>query len=128
MLESSLHVNLAEHLNSEIGLGTISDVDTAKKWLSASFLSRRMQKNPGHYCLDSTLLTSANGTSVDDIVMSSIAQLKAVNLIDHTDHGVDKGKLCTTQYGEIMSKVCLQSRNIFTLLSPFDSTIYVDAQ
>lgn len=29
-LESCLHANLSEHLNSEIGLGTITDLDSAK--------------------------------------------------------------------------------------------------
>jgi ATP-dependent DNA helicase HFM1/MER3 len=30
VVESSLHRNLAEHINSEIGLGTITSYDTAK--------------------------------------------------------------------------------------------------
>lgn len=30
LLESCLHVNLSEHLNSEIGLGTITDLNTAQ--------------------------------------------------------------------------------------------------
>lgn len=30
LLESCLHHNLAEHLNSEIGLGTITDLSSAK--------------------------------------------------------------------------------------------------
>src|ERR1700722_11486252 len=49
ILESSLHLNLAEHLNSEIGLRTITSVDSAKKWLGNSFLFHRIQKNPNHY-------------------------------------------------------------------------------
>lgn len=105
VLESSLHLNLAEHLNSEIGLGTIANIDAAKQWLATSFLSRRMQKNPGHYSLDSALSKPSSSDSMHDIVMSSIILLKTANLVDYINHGADKGKLCTTQYGEIMSKV-----------------------
>ncbi|KAF5330810.1 hypothetical protein D9619_005499 [Psilocybe cf. subviscida] len=117
VLESSLHINLAEHLNSEIGLGTISNIDTAKKWLATSFLSHRMQKNPDYYCLDSALSTCTSSNSVDDIVMSSITQLKAANLIDYVDHGADKGKLCTTQYGQIMSKYYIRRGTVSAIPS-----------
>jgi hypothetical protein len=34
VVESSLHQNLSEHLNSEIGLGTISDLTSAKYVIS----------------------------------------------------------------------------------------------
>ncbi|KAK5006482.1 hypothetical protein LTR28_006445, partial [Elasticomyces elasticus] len=52
VLESCLHKNLIEHLNAEIGLGTISDMYTAKKWLSGTFLYVRLRDNPDHYKLD----------------------------------------------------------------------------
>lgn len=55
ILESCLHLNLTEHINSEIGLGTITDVDSAKEWLRNSFFYQRLQKNPKHYSLDKEL-------------------------------------------------------------------------
>jgi ATP-dependent DNA helicase HFM1/MER3 len=100
ILESSLHINLAEHLNSEIGLGTITDVDTAKHWLRASFLYQRMQRNPGYYAL--SLEGKTVRESVDDLVMQSIAQLEKTNLVNLD---VNNGKLTSTEYGEIMRKV-----------------------
>lgn len=51
VVESSLHLNLSEHLNSEIGLGTITNVNSAKEWLKSSFLFQRIQKNARHYAL-----------------------------------------------------------------------------
>ncbi|KAG8747589.1 Sec63 [Ceratobasidium sp. 428] len=48
-LESTLHHNLTEHINSEIGLGTISSVETTKQWLRKTLLFRRIQKNSLHY-------------------------------------------------------------------------------
>ncbi|KAI0548682.1 hypothetical protein F4679DRAFT_596638 [Xylaria curta] len=52
LLESTLHRNLLEHLNSEIGLGTIQDIQTAKKWIRGTFLSVRVRKSPSLYNLD----------------------------------------------------------------------------
>jgi len=101
-----LHINLAEHLNSEIGLGTITDIDSAKIWLRSSFLYQRMKKNPNYYSLG----TKDNQTyeeCIDEVVMDSVAQLKKTELIEHVEDGKDSGKLTSTQYGEIMSKVRL---------------------
>lgn len=102
VVESSLHLNLSEHLNSEIGLGTITNVNSAKEWLKSSFLFQRIQKNPRHYSLGK----DDNQTwedRVDDIVMQSIDNLKKSELIT-----MEKGKetISSTEYGDIMSKVC----------------------
>ena len=104
ILESSLHINLAEHLNSEIGLGTITDVDTAKNWLRSSFLYQRMQRNPGYYSLSLEDKKTVR-ESIDDLVMQSIAQLEKTKLVNHVEDGGSNGKLTSTEYGEIMSKV-----------------------
>lgn len=45
----SLHTNLVEHLNAEIVLHTISDVDMALDWIRSTFLYIRALKNPKHY-------------------------------------------------------------------------------
>lgn len=108
ILESCLHINLAEHLNSEIGLGTITNVNTAKGWLRASFLYQRMQRNPGYYALSLEGKKTVKD-SVDELVMQSIAQLEKTKLVNHVESdGGSSGKLTSTEYGEIMSKVrCL---------------------
>ena len=118
ILESSLHINLAEHLNSEIGLGTITDVNTAKDWLRASFLYQRMQRNPGYYALSLADKKTVR-ESVDDLVMQSIAQLEKTELVNHIEDGSGNGQLASTQYGEVMSKVwCL----LLFLTLPVDFT------
>lgn len=45
----SLHTNLVEHLNAEIVLHTISDVNMALDWIRSTFLYIRALKNPKHY-------------------------------------------------------------------------------
>jgi replicative superfamily II helicase len=104
-----LHINLVEHLNSEIGLKTISDVETAKTWLRSSFLYQRMQRNPKFYCLKSEgdNETRSHQENINDIIRDSIEQLKKSELIHHVENGNDVGKLSSTKYGEIMSKVCI---------------------
>lgn len=51
LIESSLHKNLIEHLNAEVALGTITDLDVALKWLSSTFLYVRAKKAPEKYNL-----------------------------------------------------------------------------
>lgn len=103
ILESSLHQNLTEHLNSEIGLGTITNVASAKIWIHNSFLRQRIEKNPGHYHIGK----SAGQTwedRLDDMVLSSVKKLKESELLETEGHD-DVAELSVTEYGDIMSKV-----------------------
>jgi ATP-dependent DNA helicase HFM1/MER3 len=115
ILESSLHINLAEHLNSEIGLGTITDMNTAKDWLRASFLYQRMQRNPKYYAFSLEDKKTVR-ESVDDLVMRSIVQLEKTKLVNYVEDGGSNGKLTSTEYG-IMTKVRYP---LFSLSSPAD--------
>ncbi|KAF9227710.1 P-loop containing nucleoside triphosphate hydrolase protein [Gyrodon lividus] len=108
-LESSLHQHLAEHLNSEISLGTISNVETAKDWLRCSFLFRRIQKNPRHYDIGK----DDNQTwqeKIDEIVMQSILSLRETQLIAYTEMD---GELCSTEYGDVMSKFYIRQSTMY---------------
>jgi ATP-dependent DNA helicase HFM1/MER3 len=101
ILESSLHENISEHLNSEIGLGTITSINSAKEWLKSTFLFQRVQINPNHYSLgkedDQTW-----EERVDDLVLGSIEKLESTQLVMHAKKS---GTLSSTDYGDIMSKV-----------------------
>lgn len=103
LLESSLHQNLLEHINSEIGMGAITDVEGAKTWLRHSFLRQRIERNPGHYHIGK----SAGQTweqRLDDMVMQSVKKLQNNELIEQK--GDDEvGGLSATKFGDIMSKV-----------------------
>ena len=100
ILESCLHLNLAEHLNSEIGLGTITSLASAKRWLHNSFLYQRIQQNPSHYSIgkegDQTW-----DQRMDDMVAESIEELRKDQLVERDEDD----SLSSTEYGEIMSKV-----------------------
>ncbi|TFK54660.1 hypothetical protein OE88DRAFT_1731974 [Heliocybe sulcata] len=102
VLESCLHQNLSEHLNSEIGLGTITDIGTAKEWLHNSFLFQRLRRNPAHYSLGKPTGQSWQ-ESLDDMVMQSVKTLKESELVEYDEKG-ENGSLISTEYGDIMSK------------------------
>ncbi|CAL8248146.1 unnamed protein product [Lota lota] len=48
-IESQFLNNLADNLNAEVALGTVTNVDEAVKWLSYSYLYVRMRANPLAY-------------------------------------------------------------------------------
>ncbi|KAG2362507.1 hypothetical protein BDR07DRAFT_1451114 [Suillus spraguei] len=111
-LESSLHTNLTEHLNSEIGLGTITDVKTAQEWLLRSFLYRRIQKNPQHYNIGKDDRQSWQD-KVDSIVMDSIEQLRETGLVIYSPRD---GELSSTEFGDIMSKFYIRHGTMKAIL------------
>jgi ATP-dependent DNA helicase HFM1/MER3 len=102
IIESCLHRNLSEHLNSEIGLGTITNIDSAKSWLRSSFLFQRVRKNPQHYALGKADYQTWE-EKIDDLVMENISKLQKTELVAYTDEG--NTGLKSTEYGDIMSKV-----------------------
>ncbi|KAF8499942.1 P-loop containing nucleoside triphosphate hydrolase protein, partial [Gautieria morchelliformis] len=112
LLESSLHVNLPEHLNSEIGLGTITDLNTAQEWLRNSFLFQRIQKNPGHYALDKTSDQTWQAR-LDALVESSICDLQKNDLVTGNEGG---DHFTSTEYGDIMSKFYIRLSTMKSIL------------
>ncbi|KAG8628336.1 hypothetical protein KVT40_004209 [Elsinoe batatas] len=97
-LESRLHVNLIEHLNSEIGLGTIKDFPTAISWLSSTFLYVRLKVNPDHYQLGDSAHTTYQ-ESLDDICRTALDLLETNDLID-----VDTSFVRQNDFGAAMAR------------------------
>uniref|UniRef100_A0A8B9HHQ3 Activating signal cointegrator 1 complex subunit 3 n=1 Tax=Astyanax mexicanus TaxID=7994 RepID=A0A8B9HHQ3_ASTMX len=48
-IESQFHASLADNLNAEVALGTVTNVEEAVKWLSYTYLYVRMRANPLAY-------------------------------------------------------------------------------
>ncbi|KAI0780632.1 P-loop containing nucleoside triphosphate hydrolase protein [Trametes elegans] len=111
VLESSLHMQLAEHLNSEIALGTIRDMNTAKEWLHSSFLFRRLQKNSAHYDIRKERAKSWE-ERMEDLVADSVKTLTQAEMVKRDD---DDG-LCSTEYGDIMSKFYIRQATMALIL------------
>ncbi|TLD30867.1 hypothetical protein PspLS_03038 [Pyricularia sp. CBS 133598] len=84
VLESTLHHNLIQHLNSEICLGTIRSLDSAKDWLKSTFLGVRLHSNPSHYKVDSQSPNREKlnvGRFIEDICERDINLLQEANLV-----------------------------------------------
>ncbi|KAI1436469.1 hypothetical protein GGR50DRAFT_223618 [Xylaria sp. CBS 124048] len=110
-LESTLHQNLLEHINSEIGLGTIQDIPTAKKWISGTFLSVRLRKEPQLYNLGNL----QNGASADEQVEEWCE--RNVKLLQEHELVSKRTPLVCTEYGQAMSKYMIQFETMISLLS-----------
>ncbi|KAI0822838.1 P-loop containing nucleoside triphosphate hydrolase protein [Trametes gibbosa] len=115
VLESSLHLHLPEHLNSEIALGTITDMESAKEWLHNSFLYRRLQKNPGHYDIKKEGDRSWE-ERMGDLVGDSVKTLKKAEMVK-SDEG---DALSSTEYGDIMSKFYIRQATMTLILKLSD--------
>jgi ATP-dependent DNA helicase HFM1/MER3 len=109
-LESCLHLNLIDHLNAEIGLGNISDVESAVKWLAGTFLFVRLRRNPTHY----KLKEGANQDDEDEL-LRQICE-KDIDLLRKCGL-VEDDSLCSTQFGEAMARYYIQFETMKILLS-----------
>lgn len=111
LLESTLHRNLLEHLNSEIGLGTIQNIATAKKWISGTFLSVRVRQSPSLYNLENV----QNAVGADERMEEWCE--RDVKLLQ--DHGLvtKHAPFVCTEYGHAMSRYMVQFETMKLLLS-----------
>ncbi|KAK1917347.1 hypothetical protein P3342_000060 [Pyrenophora teres f. teres] len=98
LIESKLHLNLVDHLNAEIGLGTIRDLMSARKWLRGTFLYVRLQKNSGYYKLEGARSEQSIEEQVDDICFRDITLLQETNLVS----GQEDFKC--TEFGHAMAR------------------------
>lgn len=115
VLESSLHVNIAEHVNSEIGLGTITDIESAKVWLRNSFLFQRLQRNPKHYAIGKGEQQTWQ-ERLDQMILDSVAELKSSRLVETPEDG-EEHQLRSTEYGDVMSKAGHHFSSLLLLLT-----------
>ncbi|SMR48968.1 unnamed protein product [Zymoseptoria tritici ST99CH_1E4] len=111
VLESCLHRNLIDHLNAEIGLGSITSVSTAKRWLSGTFLYVRLKENPEHYKIES----DAPGRNLDERLENICS--KAIELLKQTELVDGSTKLQCTEFGDAMARYYLQFQTMRTFLS-----------
>lgn len=115
ILESTLHKNLIEHLNSELSLGTFTDVDGAKTWLEGTFLSVRLRRNPAYYrqlteATSHNLDSMTHGGTLRHICYSALERLRRARLIE----GV--ANLQSTEYGRVMSKYMIRYDTMKTIM------------
>lgn len=114
MLESCLHLNLIDHLNAEIGLGTIYDLYTAKRWLAGTFLYVRLRLNPEHYKPDGAAVPQNLDNRIECICRRDLQLLEDTNLVTSGD------RLKATEFGDAMARyyVKFETMRVFMRLQP----------
>ncbi|KAI4288399.1 MAG: hypothetical protein L6R35_002340 [Caloplaca aegaea] len=98
--------------NAEIGLGTIHDLHTAKRWLAGTFLYVRLGHNPAHYNLDG----DATNLNLDDRI-ERICH-RDVDLLVEAQLVADVGeKLKCTEFGDAMARYYVKFETMKGILS-----------
>ncbi|KAG7227175.1 hypothetical protein INR49_013974, partial [Caranx melampygus] len=103
IIESSLHNHLVEHLNAEIVLQTISDVNMALDWIRSTFLYIRALKNPTHYGFSANLDRYGIEAKLQELCLKNLNSLSSIRLID-----MDKDiNIKPTEAGRLMARYCV---------------------
>lgn len=109
-LESCLHLNLIDHINAEIGLGNVTDLETATKWLAGTFLFVRLRRNPTQY-----KLKEGASQADEDELLRQICE-KDIKLLQGCDL-VEMEQLRSTQFGDAMARYYIRFETMKILLS-----------
>ena len=110
LLESCLHLNLVDHLNAEIGLGTIYDLYIAKKWLAGTFLYVRLGLNFKHYQLDGDAVELNLDERIERIWKRDLDLLKEAKLVTSSD------RLKATEFGDAMARYYVKFNTMQVLM------------
>ncbi|KAI1092080.1 P-loop containing nucleoside triphosphate hydrolase protein [Rostrohypoxylon terebratum] len=110
-LESTLHRSLVEHLNSEISLGTIQDVQTAKKWIGGTFLSVRVCQFPSRYDIQDVSKTLDAEKRMEEWCERDVRLLQQFGLV------TEQVPFKCTEYGHAMSRYMVNFDTMKQLLS-----------
>ncbi|XP_068196676.1 uncharacterized protein [Antennarius striatus] len=103
IIESSLHSHLVEHLNAEIVLQTISDVNMALDWIRSTFLYIRALKNPTHYGFSAELDRYGIEAKLQELCLKNLNSLSSIGLIT-MDEDIN---IKPTDAGRLMARYCV---------------------
>ncbi|XP_061654278.1 probable ATP-dependent DNA helicase HFM1 isoform X1 [Phyllopteryx taeniolatus] len=103
IIESSLHSHLVEHLNAEIVLQTISDVNMALDWIRSTFLYIRALKNPTHYGFSADIDKCGIESKLQELCLKNLNSLSSINLIT-MDEDIN---IKPTEAGKLMARYCV---------------------
>ncbi|XP_053681653.1 probable ATP-dependent DNA helicase HFM1 [Sabethes cyaneus] len=117
-IESYLHQHLAEHLNSEIVLQTITDLRSAMDWIRSTFLYVRALAAPTRYGL--SIGDDQNRSQIEqkleELCRTELNALEAYSLtVIAKDQGANPADVMTissTVYGRLMAQYCLSFRTV----------------
>ncbi|CAD6623276.1 CEI_1a_G0017580.mRNA.1.CDS.1 [Saccharomyces cerevisiae] len=101
VLESSLHLNLIEHLAAETSLETVYSIETAVNWLRNTFFYVRFGKNPSAY---QEVNRYVSFHSVEDSQINQFCQYLLDTLVKVKIIDISNGEYKSTAYGNAMTR------------------------
>ncbi|CAI6478102.1 AEL_HP2_G0016860.mRNA.1.CDS.1 [Saccharomyces cerevisiae] len=101
VLESSLHLNLIEHLAAETSLETVYSIETAVNWLRNTFFYVRFGKNPAAY---QEVNRYVSFHSVEDSQINQFCQYLLETLVKVKIIDISNGGYKSTAYGNAMTR------------------------
>jgi activating signal cointegrator complex subunit 3 len=82
-LESSLHLQLCDHLNAEVASGSVQSLPDALEFLSWTYLFRRVSVNPDFYGVKDINSTNSDILQyLEDLVMTCMRRLETSGCLD----------------------------------------------
>jgi ATP-dependent DNA helicase HFM1/MER3 len=123
-IESCLQDHLIEHINTEIGLRTITCLQEGEEWIRNSFLYVRIQQNPRHYSAILSAAGAANHqweSALTRLVEKAVEDLQGKDMVEiqESNGTPEPPELCnmsSTIYGETMSSSCLSFKTMCSIL------------
>ncbi|KAK9241329.1 Sec63 Brl domain-containing protein [Lipomyces kononenkoae] len=113
VVESCLHNHLVEHMNAEICLKTINDVESGKGWLRSTFLYVRMKKNPAHYNIGISSPSRSIEDILDQLCTENIVRLQESKIVEVSD----TNELVATIYGRSMAWFYIQFQTMLNFMN-----------
>ncbi|XP_028326089.1 activating signal cointegrator 1 complex subunit 3 isoform X2 [Gouania willdenowi] len=119
-IESQFLDSLADNLNAEVALGTVTNVDEAVKWLSYTYLYVRMRANPLVYGINHKAYQMDPGLELHrrELVMESSRKLDKARMIRFEER---TGYLACTDLGRTASHFYIKYNTIETFNELFNS-------
>ncbi|XP_038210055.1 probable ATP-dependent DNA helicase HFM1 [Zerene cesonia] len=99
-LQSYLHKRLAENLNSEAALGTVTDVAQCVQWVNSTFLSVRAARDPRRYLgLPTNASQQLISKKIEELCVKAMNGLASAGLITMDEASC----IVSTEAGRLMS-------------------------
>ncbi|XP_050536817.1 probable ATP-dependent DNA helicase HFM1 isoform X2 [Daktulosphaira vitifoliae] len=113
LVESNLHKNLIDHLNTEISCRTIDDVSVVKNWIRSTFLYVRACKSPQNYSMLHSLNPKEVENQLHNLCLEEIKKLFYNGLVNV----IEERMIYPNAEGEIMAKYMISFETIKTFMT-----------
>ena len=113
-VESQLLSQFPEHLNAEIAMGSISNVEQSMSWLMNSFLYVRIFANPTHYNLPRLATSSQIKDTMMSICKRNLENLRTSSMI--SVEADPHGKIASLEAGKLMARYYMNFKTMKSIV------------